>query len=73
MAQGCKKPWASAVRAGDVNVRIREAVFGLEPGEVQLIAMCREHYRQVHRADGYTLGYHLRGGKIKAYVIAEHY
>lgn len=73
MAQGCNSPWATLIRAGDISLRIREAVFGLEPGQTQLVAMCQKHYRQVHRKDGYTLGYRMRSGKLRTYVISEHY
>ena len=81
MAQGCSQPWAHSVRTGDAGLSLREAVFGLSvpqsydewAAHPMHIQMCRQHYRQVHRRDGYTLGYRLRDGKMQVYVKEEHY
>jgi hypothetical protein len=81
MAQGCSQPWAHSILANLVRLEIREAVFGLSLPESydewrahpQFIQMCKQHYKQVHRKDGYTLGYRLRNGKIRAYVKEDHY
>lgn len=81
MAQGCDKPWAVSVLAGNIRLQIREAVFNRPLAETyeewaaqgQFLLMCHEHYRSVYRKDGYTLGYRQHNGKLRAYVRERHY
>jgi hypothetical protein len=38
-----------------------------------IVAICKPHYKMLHRADGITLGYRVRQGKLQAYVKDVHY
>lgn len=80
-ASGCPRPWVTAVLKGAVSLALREAIFNMPAPESyeeweaqgQLLVMCREHYRLIHKRDGVTLGYRAHNGKVRAYVREEHY
>jgi hypothetical protein len=71
----CPERAATEVLKGLISLPLREAVLGdagTDP-RIQFVAVCRKHYRQLHRRDGVTLGYRKVDGKVRAYIKEEHW
>lgn len=80
-AVNCQEGAVTWIPTGELSPSLLDAVFEIPRTESyedwasqpQVLGLCRVHYRQIRRRDGYTLGYRLRNGKIRAYVKEEHF
>jgi hypothetical protein len=77
----CSAAAGVLIHAGQVALPLRQALLGYEESTCyqdwadrpRMYFLCQKHHRYLLRRDGYTLGYRKHNGKIRAYVIEQHF
>lgn len=67
VVSGCKRKWIVLLPTRHIRPSLEIALTKSDTLR-EVLALCRDHYRLVRRADGIVLGYRYRNGKLRAYV-----